>query len=137
MRPNPHTILGFLFAGIIYLFIYPITIFQASLIFLSSVLIDFDHYIWYVLRKKDWSLKNAYNYLIDIFSRDHKPVMMVIHTVEFHILTGLLIFFWNGFFFILIGMLFHSLLDVVSLARVSNREFSLIKYLISDKLKYL
>jgi len=61
---------------------------------------------------------------------------MIFHTIEFHIFVGLLSFIWHGFFFILIGMIFHSVCDLISLIyerRLRVREFSLIKYLILGK----
>ena len=135
MLPRNHIYLGLIFSIIIYLYT-PASYFQASLVFFASFLIDFDHYVWYVLRKKDFSLKNAYYFLKGI-SGYHKPTMMFIHTIEFHIFTGLLIFFWSGFFFVLLGMVFHSILDIFSHMKLSCREFSLIKYIILDKEKYL
>ena len=62
MLPKWHILLGFLFTYVIYWFT-SINIFQASLIFLASILIDFDHYIFCVQKKKDWSFKNAYFFL--------------------------------------------------------------------------
>lgn len=133
MLPKWHALFGILISFILYFFT-TITLFEVSLFFLASVLIDFDHYVWYVLRKRNWSLKKAYHYLKDL-PKDSKPVMMFIHTIEFHIFTGLLIFFWEGFLFILLGMIYHSVLDIIT--NPLKREFSFIKYLISDKNKYL
>ena len=61
MLPKSHALLGFLFAYIIYWFT-SITIFQAVLIFLAAVLIDIDHYLYYILTKKRFSLKSSYNW---------------------------------------------------------------------------
>jgi len=133
MLPKTHIILGFVFSYILYWFT-SITIFQAILIFLSAVLIDFDHYLWYALRKKDYSLKKAYFWhKKNLHSKNHKPIMHIFHTVEFHIFTALLIFTWQGFLFIFIGMLFHSILDLIDLINrnlLSVREFSLVRYLV-------
>ena len=115
MLPKYHALLGFVFTYIFYWFT-SITIFQASLIFLASVLIDFDHYIWYVQRKKDYSLKKSYIWLKkNLHFKKPKPVMMIFHTIECIILIGILSFYFNIFLFILIGMLFHSILDVIDL----------------------
>ena len=139
MLPKWHILFGFLFAYIIYWF-SSITIFQASLIFLASVLIDFDHYLWYVKRKKDWNLKNAYLFLKRLKKQKHKPIMHIFHTIEFIIFIGILSFYFNFFLFIFIGMLFHSILDVIFLGyekRIYVREFSLIRYLlIKNKKRY-
>lgn len=129
MFPKWHALFGFVLAYIVYWFT-SISIFDASLIFLSSILIDFDHYVWYAIKKKDWNLKNAYIYL-----KKHKNIikpLMLFHTIEFHLFVWFLSFFWSGFFYILIGMIFHSVIDLIGLIfekRVYTREFWLIKYL--------
>ncbi|MDD5192064.1 MAG: hypothetical protein PHH54_05700 [Candidatus Nanoarchaeia archaeon] len=130
MLPKWHILFAFLFAYILYWFT-SMTIIDASLIFLSSVLIDFDHYFWYGFKKKDWSLKNSYIYLKK--HRDIYKPLMLFHTIEFHIFIGLLIFFFQGFLYILIGMMFHSVLDITDMAyrnKLGLREFSLVRYLI-------
>jgi hypothetical protein len=130
MLPKTHIIIGAVFSIILY-FLFQIEIFYAVLIFLASFLIDFDHYAFYAKKKKNWSLGKAY-----LFLKKHekkKPMMMEFHTIEFHILILLLGFLWNGFWFILIGMIFHSILDIISLTynrEIKLREYSLIRYVI-------
>jgi hypothetical protein len=134
MLPKWHALLGFLFSYIAYWFTN-ITLLQASLIFLASFLIDIDHYIWYVLKAKDFSLKKAYVWHKKIPPL-HKPIMQVFHTIEFHILVGLFGIFWNGFYYILIGFIFHSLVDItyfIIRRKISVREYSLIRFLILKK----
>jgi len=135
MLPKSHILIGFLVAYIIYWF-SSITIFQASLIFLSSVLIDFDHYLWYLQRRKDWNLKNAYNFLKKIHLFRHKTIMMIFHTIEFHIFIFILSYFFKGFFFIFLGMLFHSMIDIIHFWRykmLKTREFSIIRYFVLSR----
>tara|TARA_Y100000034_G_scaffold99887_1_gene122916 strand:- start:41 stop:427 length:387 start_codon:yes stop_codon:yes gene_type:complete len=127
MLPKWHILFGVIFSLILF-YIFPIIgLFNLSLIFLSSFLIDFDHYFWYIYKKKDWNLKNSYNYLKKEARNLRKG--MVFHTIEFHIFVGLLGLIWAGFFYILIGMISHSLTDLVSLIyekRLYSRRFSLI-----------
>ena len=60
MLPKYHVPFGFIFAGIIWI-LFPIISFNGLLIiFLSSFLIDVDHYTYFVYKKHDFSLKNAY-----------------------------------------------------------------------------
>ncbi len=128
MLPKWHALFGFVFAYVLYWFT-SMNMFEASLIFLSSILIDFDHYIWYVVKIKDWSLKNAYIYLKKLSKQKHKPRMDIFHTIEFHIFVWLLGFIWSGFFYIFVGMVFHSITDLISLIyerRVYARVFWLI-----------
>ncbi|VVB78729.1 Uncharacterised protein [uncultured archaeon] len=136
MLPKTHIIFGAIFSLIAYYFL-SLDYLQSSLIFVSSFLIDFDHYMWYVNKKKDFSLKNSYYYLKKV--RLNKPVMMIFHTIEFLFLVLLLSFLWNGFLFILIGMLFHSVLDIIQMAyegELEYREFFLTCYLLSEKSNY-
>ena len=138
MLPKWHIFLGFIFSYILYWFT-SISIFEASLIFLSSFLIDFDHYVWYGIRKKSWNLKSAYLWNKNL-PKNHKPIMHVFHTVEFIIIVIVLAYFFKPFLFILMGMLFHSALDLIEMFYKKNlgcREFSLIRYLISNKKRYL
>jgi len=131
MLPKAHILYGAILA-IGSWFLFPnVTSTYAALIFLSSFLIDFDHYMWYVIKKKDWSLKNAYYYLKDEIIEQHQ--LMIFHTVEFLILVGVLSFIWIGFYYILVGMLYHSALDVIEMTKektLMNREYSLIYHYI-------
>lgn len=137
MLPKKHALLGIIFSILIY-FIFKITYFEAFLIFFASVFIDFDHYIWYIIKKKDFSLKKNYN-LLKFLEKPPRPIMVVFHTIEFILLVFVLSFFFNFLFFILIGMIFHSILDVIDMQYkgiLNLREFSLIRYLVRDKKKY-
>lgn len=140
MLPKAHVILGAIFSILVY-YIFHITIFQASLIFLASVFIDIDHYLFHLNRKKSFSLKEAY-YFHKNLPKNHKPMMHFLHTIEIIILIFILSFVWQGFFFIFIGMMFHSLLDVFEMAynkELKCREFFLIRYMIhrNKREKYL
>jgi hypothetical protein len=108
-----------------------------TLIFLSSFLIDFDHYLCAVIKNKSLSLKKAFDYHKiqgEIARRElkrgikRKGDFHLFHTVEFIAFVGLLGFVWIGFLYIFIGLVFHSLLDVLYLAYHGNfygREFIL------------
>jgi hypothetical protein len=134
MLPKWHLLFGAIFSLILYL-LFSITIFQASLIFLSSVLIDFDHYLWAIKRKKYFSLKEVYLWNKNL-PKKHKPIMHIFHSIEFIVFIAILSFYFDFFLFILIGIVFHSLLDIIELIyekRINCREFSLIRFLILRK----
>jgi len=140
MLPKWHVLFGFIFAYVVY-WLTSISIFEASLIFLSSVLIDFDHYVWVAKRKGYFNLKKAY-FWHKALPKNHKPIMHIFHTVEFTVFVAVLAYFFNPFLFVLIGMLFHSALDIIDMLynkKWGVREFSLIRYLIlkKNKNKYL
>jgi len=135
MLPKTHIILGALFS--IILFFFGVNYFNCILVFLSSFLIDFDHYLWYIIRKKDFNLKNAYYTLKG--TEKKKLYLMVFHTIEFLLFILLLSYLWKGFLWIFIGMVFHSILDLIELYKekeLTFREFLLIKYIFSDKKNY-
>jgi hypothetical protein len=137
MLPKIHFIFGLIFSILLY-FLFHLTLFQAFLILFASVFIDVDHYMFIVKRKKIWNLKKAY-YWHKSLPKNHKTIMHIFHTVEFIVLVLLLSYFWSGFFFIFLGMIFHSILDLIDLFyhyRFGVREFSLIRYLSRDKGKY-
>lgn len=58
MKPKWHILFGFMVSYILVLFGW-ISLTGGIIVFLSSVLIDVDHYLWYVWKKKDFNLGNA------------------------------------------------------------------------------
>ncbi len=124
MYPKYHIILGFIFTIIIYLFFPSINFMYLTIIFLSSFLIDLDHYLFYVYSKKDFNLKNAYKWF-DNHSKKFKSMNLSqrnYHYVQlffFHGIEILLILLILGFMvsqiFLLIfaGFVFHLTLDLI------------------------
>jgi hypothetical protein len=127
MLPRWHIILGAALTIILWYAIPEISLFYLSLVFFSSFLIDFDHYVTSAMKTKKLGIKDSYQYYRDQDAQVKKDLATGIrrkcddfhlfHTVEFHTFVGLLGIFWIGFFYIFIGMLFHSMLDVISLLR--------------------
>jgi hypothetical protein len=138
MLPKWHVIYGAIFS-IFTFYLFDLSYFQAMLIFLSSVFIDVDHYFWFIQKKQSFNLREAYIYHKNL-PRDHKPIMQIFHSAEFLTMVLILSFFWNVLFFILIGMIFHSILDIIEMSsrnRINSREFSFLRYLARDKSNYL
>jgi len=102
---------------------------------------DFDHYAVSVLKTGSISLFNSFDYHKKQTVIEDKEIKKgikkkgdfhIFHTIEFHLLVGLLIFLWTGFFYIFIGMIFHSMPDLISLihaGRVHRREYSFFSWL--------
>lgn len=146
MLPKTHIILGGIFSILVWIIHPTIPWFNIVLIFLSSFLIDFDHYMYYVFKKKDinpfkstsWFMKNHKNGVIKKFEKKNsknkvKAYFCAFHTVELLLLIFIFALFIKPFLFILLGMLFHSLLDVIDLTirkDIHLREFSTIAYII-------
>jgi hypothetical protein len=122
MYPKYHVFFGLILAVILY-FVFPdIKIIGATLIFFSSFLIDFDHYIAYVYNKKDFSIKKSleWNYSLSnkfkSLNRENRnnyySFICFLHGFEIlFIILLLTIFASPTFLFILTGFTFHLTLD--------------------------
>jgi len=122
--PRWHILLGGMFSLILWIAVPQISLTNLALVFLSSFLIDFDHYLASLIKTKKIRLKHSFEYHKDIGIQQQKDLKKGIkrkgdfhlfHTLEFHILIALLSIFFSPFLYIFIGMLFHSILDIISL----------------------
>jgi len=141
MLPRWHIFFGAIFTWIIWKYFPETSLFYLSLVFLSSFLIDFDHYVNAVIKTGKLSLFEAFEYhriTGKIGKKLHekgirkKGDFHLFHTVEFHALIGILGIFWPAFMFIFIGMIFHSILDIISMIYMGYfyaREFFLINWI--------
>ncbi|MEK6928692.1 MAG: hypothetical protein AABW65_01920 [Nanoarchaeota archaeon] len=141
MLPKWHVLYGALFSAFLWLLSPNISLIYLALTFLASFLIDFDHYINSVIKTKRFSLTHALEHhkklgIVEIQEREKgirkKEPFHLFHTVEFHVLIGILGIFWIFFFFIFIGIVFHSLLDLFSMIykdRLYRREFFFFNWL--------
>ena len=124
MLPKYYIILGFFFSLILFLIFPFIGLLGFLIIFVSSVLIDADIYLYYVFTKKNFNLINAMKY----YSKKRKEVLLlpmeqrakkqgnirIFHGIEVLLILFLLGFFINKIFlFIFIGFSFHLFLDIV------------------------
>lgn len=141
MRPRWHILFGVIFTILIWIAAPKINLLFLLLVFLSTFLIDFDHYLCFVLKTRKLGLFHSFSYHHEMIIQAKKDSAKgirekgdfhIFHTIEFHLFVGLLSFFWAGFFYIFIGMVFHSLLDIASLLYdnfMYVREFSLIRWI--------
>ena len=141
MLPRWHIVYGAIFTGLIVIFAPKLGILNFVLIFLASFLIDFDHYINAVKKTGKLSLKCAFDYHAEEGKRAHKERSKGIrrtgdfhlfHTVEFHALIAIIGIFFAPFFYIFLGMVFHSLLDIYSMMNqdfMYRREYFLTKWI--------
>ena len=124
MYPTQHLILGIIFS-LVLLFLFPqIGFLGASIIILSTVLIDADHYFYYVYKKRDFNLKNAHVWFIRKVNKfNNLPrkqrnkfyiAFCCLHGLEVLLILFLLSTIFQYFFFIFIGFSLHLLLDLVS-----------------------
>lgn len=141
MLPRWHIFLGAIFTATIWIFAPEIKFIYLSLVFLSSFLIDFDHYLVAILNTNKLSIRNSLKYFECLAEKERKEKQntkrekkhfYIFHTLEFHIFVLLLSLVRIEFFYIFLGMIFHSLLDVawmIKKDRLYKREFLLVNWL--------
>jgi len=141
MFPRWHVILGALFTFAIWLIAPDTRLVFLALVFLASVFIDFDHYVVAVIKTGKFRFVDAYSYH-EMCSLKHRKAhrrgirrkldFHLFHTIEFHVLIGVLGVFFIPFFYIFLGMVFHSLTDLFYLMKeevVYAREFFFFNWL--------
>ena len=123
MLPYIHFVIGLIVSGGLYLFFPEISLLEAGILLASSVLIDFDHYLYYVFKIKTFNLKKAYNWFSQRKKKHKKltkeqrkqfpTIPSIFHGVEWIILfyvSG--IFIWNPLIFVSLGMFLHLVTDL-------------------------
>ncbi len=142
MLPKWHVFWGLVFIGLFKLLVPESSYISLFLIFFASVFIDFDHYLAMGIKTKKWGIKHSIrqnyedrNKIIDLKKNKDickKGDFHIFHTIESHLFIGLIGIFLAPFFFILIGMFFHSILDIIWMVRhdlIHAREFFLLNKL--------
>ena len=105
------TILAYLF--------YPVFGWKIIFIYVGGVLIDIDHYLWYIYKVKDLDIFKCYKYYIEShkiknFDKD-KGALMIFHTVEFLLLIVFLAFYFEIALAFFTGLIVHYILDIIFL----------------------
>jgi len=131
MYPKDHFIIGILFCVILFFIIPQISFLGLILIFLSSILIDFDHYIWFIFNFKNFNLKKAYLYAKNNKSKKNRKKLMIFHTIEFLILILILSYFFKFLIYVFIGLAFHILIDTIDLVFKIRKNKKSLRYLSS------
>ena len=126
MKFKHHLLIGIIFSTIITI-VSEITILEGTIIFLASILIDFDHYIWYGAVTKDWNPFHAIKWYIkktpewkNISQKEKnkfKKGVFIFHSVGFWIVLYFLSLFNKVFLLILIGIGIHILADYFNLIK--------------------
>ena len=126
MYPKTHVLLGFVLSLTLFLFCDKINLLAAIIIFLSSFLIDFDHYIFFAFVFKQKNIFKAYSLAKKIKKgikklsrkqrKEIKTSFYLFHGIEALAVLFLLGYFIHDlFYFILIGMAFHLILDHIEI----------------------
>lgn len=134
MYPQTHMGLGIIFIAILALTGHfpPLALF---VIYASSILIDVDHWFIYVIKKKDLHIMRSYRWFDSLRHTNPRPrFFCIFHTIEFFILMIYLSTLHYIFYWILIGISFHFLIDFIDflIKREYGRYSSVIYFLIKN-----
>jgi len=141
MLPRWHIFWGAVFTFLIWILIPDTNIYYLFLVFISSFMIDFDHYAASVIKTGNYSLSKSFIYHKEAGIKQEKERnrgirrrgdFHLFHTLEFHALLFLIGIYFTPFLYIFIGMTFHSLLDVFYLmyhGYLYRREFLFFNWL--------
>lgn len=124
MLPKWHILFGFA-AAYILVYFSNFSLISGLIIFLTSFLLDFDHYLLYSYKTKNFNLIKAYSWSIiegkiwgklsSQEKRRYKLHIFLFHGVEFFLIFFALSQINIFFFWILIGFLIHMAADIPDL----------------------
>jgi hypothetical protein len=131
MRPKAHIVQGIVSSVLL----YPLIGENAIPFGLAVILIDLDHFIEYVVDTRDFSLKGISTFYDILLKNKDKNYLglSLFHTVEFYLLIFLSAKWVTIFYYVLAGLIFHHLFDLIFLARHKipyAKAFSVIEYFI-------
>jgi len=119
MKVSTHIIIGVIISLLLLFFYKSIRPFYIIIFFLSSFLIDIDHYIFYVYMTGDWSITKSYYAFLNLpESRDYKNSkkhIWIFHGCECWILLLILSCLHPLFIYVCLGVALHMILDLILL----------------------
>ncbi len=88
------------------------------LFLLVAIFIDIDHYLLYIFRKNNLNLFKAYYYCRNDVDKEFikegkNRILCVFHNIEVFLVLLVLSFFISFFVPIVIGYVFHSIIDII------------------------
>lgn len=131
MLPKWHALFGFILAVVLIAF-FNVTPVNACLVFLSSSLIDFDHYLYYVYRKRNFNLRKAYFSIKKLGKacsklplKERKGIFVgyfIFHGLEVVVLLIVMGFLVTPYFYyISLGIFLHLIMDIFYEKRAYGR----------------
>lgn len=131
-----HIISGLIASGLL----FPIYDWYSLIVLISSFIFDIDHYLFFIITKKEFSLRKAYSYFKNTHDTKNiglmRTMLMVFHTLEFYILLIVLSLLNRLFLMVLIGVLLHGILDAIDEIRNFGelKPYSITKFVIKKQL---
>ena len=121
MRTSVHLVVSIILSALL----YPLFGWKVLLILISGVLIDIDHYFWYIYKYRKIDIFESYKFFIKPMNeKDFKSIMgilLIFHTVEFLTIMIVLSYFNKIILIFTIGLLLHYALDLIYLYFVAER----------------
>lgn len=138
MKTSIHSIFSIILAVIL----YPIFGWKVELIVAGGVLIDVDHYLWYIYKYNNLNLLDCYRHYLNRMDRkgimENIGILLLFHTIEFFLLMAILSLYVEEFFIFTIGLIAHYFLDLIYLYYVPKRfiaNHSVISWIIANKIQ--
>lgn len=141
MYPRWHIIVGLLVAELIFLVFPSIGVPGFLAIFFSSFLMDIDHYVYYIARKKSLCFSGSLKWFSDINEvskrvpkKDRKHFysgIYFLHGTEALVILIVLTFFNKLFFYVFLGFIVHQILDLVELIILKESPDKIISFFYS------
>lgn len=124
MRLKYHFIIGSI-VSLILIYLFRFSIFSGLIIFLSSWLIDVDHYLWYMFEFKDRNPMNALKWRKRVFLKwqqlsrkektQYRKGVYIFHGIVFWSILLIASFLHKLFLWIFIGVTIHMIIDWIDL----------------------
>jgi hypothetical protein len=146
MYPKTHLIWGFIASVLLFLIFPSIGWLGFILIWASSVLIDIDHYLYFVYKTNNWNLKKSLSWYssnckkFEAMSSNEKEKIYTglcfLHGLELILILFIAFFILNFYIpsyseiplFIIIGFIIHQILDAIDLYRKEYRFDKVISF---------
>lgn len=145
MMPDKHAIYGSLFSLLAWELFPQIGFTGFILIFLSSVFIDVDHYFASILAGNGWGLKAAYESYVAGKKQTRRQYVcswiIPFHSIEFFIIAFSVWYLTSGWLaniilFLIIGSLFHMVLDLIVLIQMRKPLYLKLSFLYTSYVHY-
>lgn len=138
MKTSVHLVVSSILAAIL----YPLFNWKVLFILIGGVLIDVDHYLWYIYKYKKLSLFGCYKHYISQTEKnqfkENIGILLIFHTIEFLFIVTILSFYNEFALIFALGLLPHHILDLIFLYIHTKRfmaDYSLIRWIYKNQIQ--
>lgn len=103
----------------------------------GSILIDFDHQIFYYVKTGRHDISGMFRYFRDVIDKNLVSIpylgICIFHTVEFYLAVAAISLYYPPLRYLFAGIVFHMVLDIYDLIRLKIpfiRAYSFIEHLV-------